>query len=194
MLRKAANLPLTLCALACVAQCSFGWRCWYRGWYVVTAARNDSTRLVVHFEGPLPGGADPLVSSEPVPPIVIRSLGIEMRRRAFGDDAFWWGIGYTLVVPLWIPFILFAFYPAIVAVRMMRAIRAGERPHACRRCGYDLTGNVTGVCPECGTETRLRLYRRRKGLCPNCGYALRGQGLGRCPVCSTPVESDTAPR
>ncbi len=21
----------------------------------------------------------------------------------------------------------------------------------CRRCGYDLTGNVFGVCPECGT-------------------------------------------
>jgi hypothetical protein len=23
-------------------------------------------------------------------------------------------------------------------------------PLACRRCGYDLTGNVSGVCPECG--------------------------------------------
>lgn len=22
----------------------------------------------------------------------------------------------------------------------------------CRRCGYDLTDNVSGVCPECGTE------------------------------------------
>jgi hypothetical protein len=21
----------------------------------------------------------------------------------------------------------------------------------CRRCGYNLTGNVSGVCPECGT-------------------------------------------
>jgi rubrerythrin len=20
----------------------------------------------------------------------------------------------------------------------------------CRKCGYDLTGNVSGVCPECG--------------------------------------------
>lgn len=24
---------------------------------------------------------------------------------------------------------------------------------ACAECGYDLTGNVTGVCPECGTLT-----------------------------------------
>jgi predicted RNA-binding Zn-ribbon protein involved in translation (DUF1610 family) len=24
--------------------------------------------------------------------------------------------------------------------------------HLCRTCGYDLTGNVSGRCPECGTE------------------------------------------
>jgi hypothetical protein len=38
----------------------------------------------------------------------------------------------------------------------------GNRPHKlrrerlskglCVRCGYDLTGNVNGVCPECGTR------------------------------------------
>jgi hypothetical protein len=22
----------------------------------------------------------------------------------------------------------------------------------CHRCGYDLTGNISGVCPECGTK------------------------------------------
>lgn len=25
-----------------------------------------------------------------------------------------------------------------------------SRPHECRTCLYDLRGNVTGVCPECG--------------------------------------------
>jgi hypothetical protein len=25
-------------------------------------------------------------------------------------------------------------------------------PYACRRCRYDLTGNVSGTCPECGRE------------------------------------------
>lgn len=24
------------------------------------------------------------------------------------------------------------------------------QPGHCRKCGYDLTGNVSGVCPECG--------------------------------------------
>lgn len=25
-------------------------------------------------------------------------------------------------------------------------------PDFCRSCGYDLTGNVSGVCPECGRK------------------------------------------
>ena len=28
-----------------------------------------------------------------------------------------------------------------------------NRPY-CHECGYELTGNVTGVCPECGTPNR----------------------------------------
>ena len=36
----------------------------------------------------------------------------------------------------------------------------------CRKCGYDLTGNITGRCPECGTPTAAVVasdaeYRRR---------------------------------
>ncbi len=30
------------------------------------------------------------------------------------------------------------------------AINYGEDPGHCGQCGYDLTGNVSGVCPECG--------------------------------------------
>jgi hypothetical protein len=29
-----------------------------------------------------------------------------------------------------------------------------EGPYSCRKCGYNLTGNVSGVCPECGAEAR----------------------------------------
>ena len=33
------------------------------------------------------------------------------------------------------------------------AVRADWRKHGrCPACGYSLTGNVSGVCPECGTR------------------------------------------
>ena len=30
-----------------------------------------------------------------------------------------------------------------------------KRPGFCRECDYDLTGNVSGVCPECGTKIEV---------------------------------------
>ena len=38
-----------------------------------------------------------------------------------------------------------------LVVRRQRA-RAKQVEGSCRECGYDLTGNVSGVCPECGTR------------------------------------------
>jgi hypothetical protein len=52
-----------------------------------------------------------------------------------------------LIVPLWIPFLL----TAIPTVFLWR--RDARCPEGfCEKCGYDLTGNVTGVCSECGTK------------------------------------------
>ncbi len=28
----------------------------------------------------------------------------------------------------------------------------GPPPHCCQHCGYNLTGNVSGICPECGVK------------------------------------------
>jgi hypothetical protein len=38
------------------------------------------------------------------------------------------------------------------AHRVARRRAAGE----CLRCGYDLTGNVSGTCPECGTPAQVK--------------------------------------
>ena len=35
-----------------------------------------------------------------------------------------------------------------------RAARKHVPTGRCRRCDYDLTGNISGVCPECGTPIR----------------------------------------
>jgi len=55
-----------------------------------------------------------------------------------------WLVG--AVVPLWIPFVAVSMPTALLWWRDRRRIPPGH----CRKCGYDLTGNVSGVCPECG--------------------------------------------
>ncbi len=52
-----------------------------------------------------------------------------------------------IAVPLWMPFVLLLLL-SWIAWRMSRR----PPPGRCCKCGYDLTGNVSGVCPECGTE------------------------------------------
>ena len=41
---------------------------------------------------------------------------------------------------------------------VIRVADRGERPQApqCHRCRYDLTGNISGVCPECGARIRIQ--------------------------------------
>ena len=59
-------------------------------------------------------------------------------------------VGKIYIIPLWLP--LFAF--AAVAVWAWRYDRNRWPPGHCQECGYDLTGNVSGVCPECGGKIR----------------------------------------
>lgn len=51
------------------------------------------------------------------------------------------------IVPLWIPFLFVAIPTAFLFWLDRRRIPLGH----CQRCRYDLTGNTSGVCPECGT-------------------------------------------
>ncbi len=50
-----------------------------------------------------------------------------------------------LGAPLWM-LLAAVLIPTVVMHRWMRQLPAG----CCRTCGYDLTGNVSGRCPECG--------------------------------------------
>ena len=55
-----------------------------------------------------------------------------------------------LYLPLWTPIIMFAAYPSIAFIRgPLRRWRRGRRG-LCLKCGYNLEGNVSGVCSECG--------------------------------------------
>jgi hypothetical protein len=51
---------------------------------------------------------------------------------------------------LWSILILTSVLPTMWLIRFSRATRRMASGR-CQRCGYNLTGNVSGVCPECGT-------------------------------------------
>jgi hypothetical protein len=46
---------------------------------------------------------------------------------------------------------LFATWPALAFYRGPLRLWRRNRKGLCARCGYNLTGNTSGVCPECGT-------------------------------------------
>ncbi len=59
-------------------------------------------------------------------------------------------------LPLWLPAIVLSIAPARLFLAARRA-HQGSGDVICGRCGYNLRGNVTGVCPECGTEVQVGL-------------------------------------
>ena len=56
------------------------------------------------------------------------------------------------ILRMWVPASLFALYPAIAFVRGPLRRYRRRRHGLCVSCGYDLTGDVSGVCPECGVK------------------------------------------
>jgi hypothetical protein len=70
----------------------------------------------------------------------------------------WWmgnaEFGRGLIIPLWFITGIFALLPLLALnrwrTRPQRRLAAG----LCAVCGYDLTANVSGVCPECGAARK----------------------------------------
>ncbi len=62
----------------------------------------------------------------------------------------WSGNYLALGFPAWVPCAIFGAYPlftlGMIPLRRWRRRRRG----LCLKCSYDLTGNESGVCPECG--------------------------------------------
>lgn len=58
---------------------------------------------------------------------------------------------WRVFVPAWAVAFASMLSPAFAAARELKRRRKAKEGH-CRRCGYDLTANISGVCPECGTQ------------------------------------------
>jgi hypothetical protein len=66
----------------------------------------------------------------------------------------WWVIRF----PLWPPLVVL-LVPTLWLWHRDRRIPPGH----CRKCGYNLTGNVSGRCPECGTPMSTGDWRASGG-------------------------------
>lgn len=53
-------------------------------------------------------------------------------------------------IPYWALTVAFGMSPACWILARLRRARRGM----CHECGYNLTGNVSGICPECGKPVR----------------------------------------
>jgi len=56
-----------------------------------------------------------------------------------------------------------AIFSIIPCVWIVRRFRTQHDPIQCSVCSYDLTGNISGVCPECGTAINSALPAGRRG-------------------------------
>jgi hypothetical protein len=57
---------------------------------------------------------------------------------------------HEMMVPTWMPFLLFAAYPTLAFIRGPLRRHRRRRRGLCLKCGYDLTGLPEPRCPECG--------------------------------------------
>ena len=109
-----------------------------------------SGRLSVFFDNPPVAGT---LSSE------ILLFDIFARNHTLRVERHWQGLSawnfWSFRQSLWLRFPLYAAFLA-VAIPTLLVWRFGPKPiqpgHC--RCGYDLQGNESGVCPECGVEVQ----------------------------------------
>jgi hypothetical protein len=53
--------------------------------------------------------------------------------------------------PILVPVVVLGVCPVICLISARRRHARQRREGLCLSCGYNLTGNVSGICPECGT-------------------------------------------
>jgi len=66
----------------------------------------------------------------------------------------WWHMGVPMRLrldPTYSLTILLGILQAALSIYLILHSFSWHRPGFCRQCDYDLTGNVSGTCPECGS-------------------------------------------
>jgi hypothetical protein len=163
VLRRSLNLaqwgPGAVVSLAALVLVSYSWSRsrWHRDTLAVPVSyvssvfvesRGSVMRFGHAYDEALPVYGRLRLTSEPtrsLPSYLRPSWGLSIAR--YGRTR----IGGTVSVPYWVLAALLSISPAVTLARGYRRYRR-EGASRCLTCGYDLTGNVSGVCPECGTR------------------------------------------
>lgn len=141
---KWTGLPITL-ALA------FAWIgsvFWYAGWSRPMLSRGFSIIAGSLDVYTWPGAEDAVTT-------FYAPGGWFFRASEFDWDFVWlpqaeraYGGGWNATIPIWIPLLMIGT-PTLLA---WYRDRPAPPPGVCFQCGYDLRGNVSGRCPECGQD------------------------------------------
>jgi hypothetical protein len=118
------------------------WGEWYNGgrYPIVALVGIQAGRLI------LEGGSAFAEVEEPTSHFDVRQVSQPTVNWRFHGVVHADGLRFDIELPLWIPFLFVAIPTAYLFWRDRRRIPPGH----CQTCGYNLTGNVSGVCPECG--------------------------------------------
>lgn len=109
----------------------------------------DDGWMAVARIGPSSGGASTISSFEI--PFLLLTISYTNSAVYIGLGSFLPDLdGWKLSVNLWPLVALFAAYPIAAVTKDSVTYIRRRRRGLCLRCGYDLTGNVTGTCSECG--------------------------------------------
>lgn len=79
-------------------------------------------------------------------------------RASTAGCAFGTGRTYMLGLPLWMMLLSLGWLPFLLVRNRLRSLRRRRRG-LCLKCGYNLQGNTSGRCPECGTAVDSGLER-----------------------------------
>lgn len=146
--------------------------CWLRVWnpfftfFDPPAYSGDVRRLYTNFFVDIPEPSYTVTRAHFLTSLFVRierlpDKNADWHIGDYGNNEMWYtefaGCGgrYWVIhlrLEYWVLALAFGVYPAVLAIQMYRRrLQTAAIGCPCSRCNYDLTGNQSGTCPECGT-------------------------------------------